>query len=47
MGKPEGQKESVEKPVGGGGESVGKKKSGKVEEEKTKKKFSYWRHEAG
>lgn len=32
---------------GGGGESVGKKKSGKVEEEKTKKKFSYWRHEAG
>lgn len=45
MGKPEGGKESVGKPGGGG--ISGEKKSGKVEEEKTKKKFSYWRHEAG
>lgn len=36
MGKPEGGKESVGKPGGGGGIS-GEKKSGKVEEEKTKK----------
>lgn len=34
MGKPEGGKESVGKPGGG---ISGEKKSGKVEEEKTKK----------
>lgn len=45
-GKTRGAKRKRGK-TGGGGESVGKKKSGKVEEEKTKKKFSYWRHEAG